>query len=406
MPQKGKPFRVGRVSGYLRGRVWYLCYWENGKRRRPRVGADRGAAKRLAAEVNSQLETGAPSVLSFEKVTIPELRRRWLDHHENVRRYRAATDHLLRFIDKVRPVRDASLFRASHAEEFVAYLRRTKVSPNGHPKSEKRNLLDKGVSFIAEACRAMFSFAAKHRHLSPYGENAFAAIEIDRMPVDDAKPVVLFTADQEADFLRACDDWQFPVFLTLMLTGLRPGELTHLLLPDDLDLAEGNLRVRNKPDLGWQVKTRSERDIPLVPVLKEVLSGIIGARMVGPVFRRREFFTSSAEPSLSGRTEREIERELGDRVSKEEARLGRAPVRAEVLRLARFVWRDAGALTPKRVRTEFMKIARNMGTPEQTSPKMLRHLFATSLQEGDVDWLVRMELMGHSPGRTNPSWPV
>ncbi|SFI23293.1 hypothetical protein [Planctomicrobium piriforme] len=37
--------------------------------------------------------------------------------------------------------------------------------------------------------------------------------------------------------MEACDHRQFPVFLTLMLTGLRPGELTHLLLPDDLDLA-------------------------------------------------------------------------------------------------------------------------------------------------------------------------
>src|SRR5262249_4090278 len=68
-------------------------------------------------------------------------------------------------------------------------------------------------------------------------------------------------------FLEACDDWQFPLFLTLMLTGLRTGELTHLLLPDDLDLSAGLLRVRNKPALGWHVKTRNERDIPLVPVL-------------------------------------------------------------------------------------------------------------------------------------------
>jgi hypothetical protein len=36
----------------------------------------------------------------------------------------------------------------------------------------------------------------------------------------------------------------------LTLTGLRPGELTHLLLPDDLDLDTGWLYVRNKPRLG------------------------------------------------------------------------------------------------------------------------------------------------------------
>ena len=75
---KSTSFRVGKVTGYLRGRVWYLCYFENGKRRRPRVGAERDAARQLAAQVNSQLETGAPSALSFEPISIPNLRTRWL----------------------------------------------------------------------------------------------------------------------------------------------------------------------------------------------------------------------------------------------------------------------------------------------------------------------------------------
>ena len=61
MPQKGRSFRVGRVRVYLRGRVWYLCYYEHGKRRRTPAGPDRGAARLLAAQANAQLEAGAPS---------------------------------------------------------------------------------------------------------------------------------------------------------------------------------------------------------------------------------------------------------------------------------------------------------------------------------------------------------
>src|SRR5207244_2750029 len=101
-----------------------------------------------------------------------------------------------------------------------------------------------------ETCRALFNYAAKRRHLSPYAENPFSTIEIDRIPVENAKPIVLLTVEQERQFLEACDGWQFPIFLTLMLTGLRPGELTHLLLPDDLDLDAAILRVRNKAKLG------------------------------------------------------------------------------------------------------------------------------------------------------------
>src|SRR5262245_59193075 len=129
MSTKSTAFRVGKVLAYPRGRVWNLCYHEHGQRRRPRVGPDRDAARRLAAQVNAQLEVGVPAALSVEPISIPELRRRWLDHHElvlrssvqTVNRYRTATDHLLRFLEAC-PVRHAAHFRASHAEGFVRYL--------------------------------------------------------------------------------------------------------------------------------------------------------------------------------------------------------------------------------------------------------------------------------------------
>lgn len=84
----------------------------------------------MAAEINAQLETGAPSLLGFEPVTIADLRQRWLDHHEHIRRssvntikrYRAATMHLVNFVEAACRVRLASDFRARQAEEFVKYL--------------------------------------------------------------------------------------------------------------------------------------------------------------------------------------------------------------------------------------------------------------------------------------------
>ena len=49
------------------------------------------------------------------------------------------------------------------------------------------------------------------------------------------------------------------------------------------------LRVRNKPKLGWQVKTRNEREIPLPSVLVGILRHVVGSRTTGPVFRQRRF---------------------------------------------------------------------------------------------------------------------
>ena len=86
MARTATSFRVGRVRGYQRGKVWYLCYFEQGQRKRPRVGSDRDAARMLAAQTNAQITVGAPGVLSFEPVAIAELRQRWLNHHEQVLR--------------------------------------------------------------------------------------------------------------------------------------------------------------------------------------------------------------------------------------------------------------------------------------------------------------------------------
>lgn len=398
MSRKNCAFRVGKVRAYLRGQVWYLCYHEHGQRRRPRVGPNRDAARQLAAQINAQLEVGAPAALSFEPIGVPELRQRWLEHHEHVlrssvqtiNRYRTATDHLLRFL-VIRPVRHAAHFRSMHAEDFVRHLRGLRVSPNGHAHTAKRPLMDKGLRYVLECCRALFNYAARHRHLSPYAENPFAALTIERIPIEQVRPITLFSTEQERAFLEACDDWQFPLFLTLVLTGLRPGELVHLLLPDDLDLEAAMLCVRNKPGLGWQVKTRNERDIPLLPVLVKVLSRHLADRREGPVFRRRNWRERPVAVSSSV-----LQQELSRRVAAHEAETGRPIERAQRARLARRLWQELGTVKGDRIRSDFMRLTRAIGMPGCTAPKVLRHLFATALQEGRVDPLIRNELMGHA----------
>jgi len=134
------------------------------------------------------------------------------------------------------------------------------LKPNHHPTPEY-------VRALREDLRASF----------PQVTFFFLAADISTQTLNFA----------QGDFLMFGGMLAFTIFGALALTGLRPGELCHLLLPDDLDLGAGRLRVRNKPWLGWQVKTRSERDVPLAPALAAVLADHLGARASGPVFRRR-----------------------------------------------------------------------------------------------------------------------
>lgn len=405
MAKKQSSFRIGRVRAFLRGSVWYLSYFEQGQRRQPRVGPDRGVAKTTAAEINGQLEAGAPSALGFESVTFVTLRQRWLDHHEHVRRsslntirrYRTATEHLLDFVAKVRPLKKVSDLRPLHIEEFIRFLRSRKVAPNGHKNANKRLLRDSGVKYVLETCSSMLNYAQRQRHLPPYAENPFRAVEVNRIPIEDAKIIVAFSDAEQLAFLQACDDWQFPLFLTLLFTGLRPGELTHLLLPDDLDLSTGWLRVRNKATLGWRIKTRNERDVPLAPILLQVLSQYVGARKVGPVFRQRRCSTGY-EPPLAALTVQQLEREVHRRYERRaDSPMESGEERQVRQTIADGVWRDVGALKEDWVRKEFMVLTKAIKLPDVTAPKTLRHTFATILQDGNVDPLVRNELMGHAP---------
>jgi integrase len=350
----------------------------------------------LAAEVNVQLAVGAPAATSFEPITLADLRQRWLDHHEHVlrsavstiNRYRTASQHLLNFAETAKLAKRVCQFKEAQAEAFVRYLRGLKVAPNGHPNSDLRSLRDKGIRFILEVCRTLFNFAIKRRHLPPYGENPFVQIQVERIPIEDAKPIELLTAAQEAQFLQACDDWQLPIFATLLLTGMRPGEAVHLLV-EDIDFDAAVIHVRNKPVLGWRIKTRQQRSIPMVAELADVLRNAVGVRQHGPAFLRRRFANTAPPPMCELSPE-----QLASQAAERTASIGNRDDRGCVLR--RF-WTEMGRVKESRLRVEFMRITRRLGLPQLTATKTLRHQFATALQEANVDPLIRNQLMGHVP---------
>ena len=393
-------FRVGRVSLYVHHGAWWLYYRDGRQQVRQKVAQSRIEAEQVAAQVNAQIVSSAPTLLAFAPVTVAELRKQYLSYHENVlrsslatiRRYRAATNYLEDFAGAgVKPLRAHEL----RADEFVAYLRTIEVTPNGHPHTARRRLRDKGIRFILETCRAMFTFAGKRRCLPPYAENPLGDLPLDRLSVEDAKPIFVFDAETELEFLNAADPWSFAIHFTLAKTGMRVGELVHLLI-EDLDLSTGWLHVRNKVALGWQIKTRNERDIPLLREVVAVLIRVIGDRIAGPVFLRQRFGNGS-QPRLIG--DRGIlERVCAERVVAAGAKLSRA----ETLRVMRTVWRDAGAIDPDRVRTSFCRIMRSIGHPESTCAKSWRHSFATLLQDANVDPLVRQITLGHAPSNRGP----
>jgi integrase len=394
--RRGSPkrTRIGKVSVYPHHGAWWVYYREGGRPVRRKVADDKGEAAQVAAQINAQLASNSPTLLSFQPVAVPDLRARYLDYHENVlrsslatvRRYRAATAHLEAF---ARTRERTTMAHEVQPDGFAAYLRTIRVAPNGHPNAARRALRDKGVQFILECCRSLYGFAAQRRHLPPYVGNPFTRLPIDRLKIEDKKPVFVFDAATELAFLKACSTWAFGIHFVLAKTGLRVGELTHLLI-EDLDLAGGWLHVRNKPGLDWRVKTGAERIVPLLPEVVAVLRRVVGERTVGPVFRRARI--AAGQSRLVGDARllaAELDRRCGAR-SGTMTRIDRA-------RLGRSVWCDAGAVKADAVRQSFIRVAAAIGIPEATCPKSWRHTFATLMQDSNVDPLIRQQTLGHRP---------
>jgi integrase len=276
-------FRVGKVSVYLHHGGWWLYYRERGRAVRRQVAEKKDDAERIAAQVNSQVTNGSPTLLSFDPISVADLRQQFLDYHEHVLRsslatvdrYRAATQHLESFVSQI--PRQPRLHEV-RPDAFAVYLRKLEVAPNGHKHSARRKLRDKGIRYVLQTCRSMYNFALKRRHLPPYVSNPFSELPLERFKIQDAKPIFVFNEAMELAFFKAASYWGFPIHFTLAKTGLRIGELTHLLI-EDLDLGGGWLHIRNKTDLGWRIKTGQERAVPLLPEVTAVLRLVIGSRM-------------------------------------------------------------------------------------------------------------------------------
>src|SRR3954452_8220782 len=126
-------FRVGKASVYEHHGAWWVYYRDGGRPQRRKIGASRQEAEQVAAQVNAQLASGAPRLLTFDPIDVPELRRQFLEYHETVlrssvgtvRRYRAATRHLEDFVaaqadpPRAHEVRPAAFRCRQHSLQFL-----------------------------------------------------------------------------------------------------------------------------------------------------------------------------------------------------------------------------------------------------------------------------------------------
>jgi integrase len=96
-------------------------------------------------------------------------------------------------------------------------------------------------------------------------------------PTYEKKLPRAYNRDEVSSLLGAANEYTTVMIDVLRMAGLREQEAAHLEW-DDLDLKRAILHVRSKPDEGFEIKDKEERDVPLPAELVKTLRQWQGKR--------------------------------------------------------------------------------------------------------------------------------
>jgi hypothetical protein len=381
-----------KVRVYRRAEHFLLNWWDpgTGKNQSERVNGDLLAALSRARQIDERLlayktaGTGtAPRIGHGELVDrfLADLGRR-SDAGEvsvrTVRRYAAALAH----------------YRAFCADSEIARRFPTPTAVSREFRLAFAAALGDRPGFVLDVVRAVFEWAADpdRGQLLPEGfRNPFLRAAGARSPLrgDPLAPPDV-TVDMAVTLIQACDRFQLRLLGPLVLFGLRAAEPCHLFTEH---VRDGWLRVPCLPAFDLWTKGKRDKSLPLIDDLAPLWYILKPAADSGLLFERRAVGDGRGRAPLRGRSPADLAGEYRKRLA------AGSKSAADRARVRESVFREAGGLTYDDIRREFRAIAGRLGWPAAATVKDLRHLFATTMNDGVMPDGYRRYLLGHSPGR-------
>lgn len=328
-----------------RGIFWYVDLRVNGRRYRKRVGKSKQLAELALKDLEVKAERNQLGFLERKEISVEAFIQEYLTYSaannrpSTTQRYKSALDNFLRFIKEKTNVNQLIDITPETIEKFKIWRKTISVAKNGsHPSKAKPESVRKGaksytVNFELTTLKTIFILAVKWKYLekSP-------AEGVKPLKAEDSKPRRFLTDAECERLLKACEPKYYPIFFTLIQTGMRKAEILNLEW-DDLDFKRRIIKIQRKTF--WQPKT-GERKIPMSDVVAAVLN----------------------------------------KVSKQ----------------SHFVFPDddGETINPNTLRLQLIRIARNASVKNLTEVHALRHTFASQLLMKGVDLPTVQKLMGHS----------
>lgn len=399
--------RRGRVRIYRRGsqdapgpQRFVLNWFENGKNCKQTVLGDKFTAVAEADRINGRLDATGRSGLPRSQVsasTLIDLYREHLDRRaeageispRTTARYRSALQYIHRFVERTgRCGLPAGKMDEQSVLELKAYLRGLKIHPNGHPNSSTKPITEAGIRFIMSVARAAWHWAQQcSPPLLPEGAHNPFQGRVGSRPLKQLVTPIQLDTPQLTRLMEAADIYQLALLMPMILYGLRAAEPCYLMI-EDWNRQDGWLTVACVPDLDYKTKGRTDKILPVPPVLNRLLTVAVAGRSGGPLIYTRPFFEGrrAAAPTLA--TKQQIIEEYQRRIQGSRSAQRRLKVLNAVLR-------EAGAVTYDQLSREFRELVRRAGLPSCVTLKSLRHHFASALETANISYFTRKYLMGH-----------
>lgn len=328
-----------------RGGIWYVDLRINGRRLRKRVGKSKHHAGLALEDLEVKAERNQLGFLEQRNIHTKDFLDEFLRYSEiNHRpattvRYRSVIKNLNEFLALSPSVTTLRDFTPEILEKYKQYRKTATITKNGKPLSKVKGMsLQKGaksytVNFELGTLRTIFNLAIKQRYLE-----ANPIKEVGFLKVTDSKQRRFLTETECERLLVTCEPEWYPIFFTLLYTGMRKGELVNLEWTD-LDFSRQIMKIQRKTF--WIPKT-GEREIPMSSEVIAVLNKL----------PRRSNFV--------------------------------------------FTDKHGDPYEMNRLRLELIRIAKKAGIQALTQVHALRHTFASRLLMRGVDLPSVQKLMGHA----------
>jgi len=328
-----------------RGGYWYVDLRINGRRFRKKVGKSKHLAELALKDLEVKAERNQLGFLEQKNIRIKDFLNEFIRYSETnhrlatTTRYRSVIKNLNEFLSLIPTLNSLRDFTPEIVEKYKQWRKTAVVTKNGKPLEKvKQTSIQKGaksytVNFELGTLRTIFNLAIKQKCME---ENPVSAVGF--LKVTDSQKRRFLSETECERLLTACEPEWYPVFFTLLYTGMRKGELVHLEWKD-VDFGRQVIKIQRKSF--WIPKT-GEREIPMPDAVAEVLNGL--------------------------------------------------PKRSNFV----FTTKKGNLLDMNGLRDELIRIAKKAGVQELTQVHALRHTFASQLLMKGVDLPSVQKLMGHS----------